>query len=447
MGLWQRLFGGPPARDPRDVPTAAGAPATPPIYRPPGLWTMEEVDTALQAHENGHFYQSGRLVDALLCDESIDSLLGLITGTVIGLPGYFELPSAPGEPVEVRGLEEDWQLVFSAEVCKEVLSRLRLMGFALAYDSRETLKDIPQWRCWPPYGCYYDISRNVWRVEDRIRGYVDIQPGDGRWALFQARGTAPWLAGAVRSVAPLMVIRQATLFNWANHATVYGTPSRVLTIPARMAEHKDVRATFDAIKEMVGDSAFALLGGDEKNPGMKLDLLELKQVTYEIYERLRRAIDESMAVLFVGQQGTTKAAGGWGSAHTEKRVTQQILEALVAQLQPTVHRDIMAPYDRWKRGTLDLNKVPRRVWDCTPTQDRDAAARRASMEAQARLSDAQELDKLSKVRWPAEAEGEEYSIDLAPVVEARGLRAVKVKKALPPPKMPPPLPRAAQEAA
>lgn len=129
---------------------------------------------------------------------------------------------------------------------------------------------------------------------------------------------------------------------------------------------------------------------------MTLDLLELKEITYQIYQQLRRAIDESLQILFVGQLGTAKAAGGWGSSKTETRVTQQLLERDVKVLQPTTWRDILAPYDAWKRGTADLLKVPRHVWDSTPPADLDAEARREQTQAQARYTEAQELALLAK---------------------------------------------------
>lgn len=381
---------------------------------------MADVEAALAAHEAGYFGASGRLLDALLIDEYVASLIALRVGTVSGLPEYFELPTAPGEAVQVRGLREDWERIFPVEERDAVLYQTLMMGFCLAYDARLDPQDLPRWKAWPAYAVRYNTTTDLYEVETRWGGWQAVTPGDGRWALFALRSSYPWLAGYIRSVAPMMVIRQSQLYNGANHAQVYATPSRVLTCKPEVAETKDVRRALEALSKLVGDSTINLL------EGMKLDLLELKEVTYEIYLKLREAIDVSLAVLLVGQAGTTKAAGGWGSAHTERRVTQQLLERDVRVQVPTAHQQIMAPYDRWKRGTLDILRVPRWVPDTTPPQDLDAMARRKLTEAQANEAQARELNYLSKLRWPADGPGdEEWRVDMSEVCKQRGLQVLR----------------------
>lgn len=403
MSWLTRIF----KRGPAEVvpPAKVGPPIAEPYFRAPGSWTMDAVEAALDRHERGDFSESGRLIDALLCDEEIASLIALRTGTVTGLPFRFD-PSPPG-------ILQDWEYLFPRKHQDDVLFKSLLMGFAWMQDIRRSDDEMPHWQPWPADACKFDTWRNVWQVQTQSR-LVDIEEGSGQWALFEARFARPWMAGYVRAVAPMMIIRQSTLFNWANHAQVYATPSRILSAPERMGEIEDVQRAIGRLKRLVGDSTIVLPSG------LKMELLELKELTYQIYERLRVRIDEALQILFVGQLGTAKAAGGWGSAHTERRVTQQLLERDVQILQPTAHVQIAAPYDAWKRGTRWLSAVPKPIWDCTPPADLAAEAQRELTQSQARYQQSMEFKNYAAMDL-----GDGYRVDLLALARQRGLPVKK----------------------
>lgn len=380
-----------------------------PLYRAPGAWTMDQVESALDSLERGEFREAGRLAYALLCDEEIQALSGLRCGTVTGLPFHLD--------PEVPGMLDDWNYMLPRSVQDQILFDALMLGFCWAQDQRTSYDDLPCWRPWPIEATRYDTYRGVWQIETQNRGYVDVEEGTGRWALFQARFARPWLGGYIRAIAPMMIIRQSTLYNWANHAQVYATPSRILTAPTRESEIEDVQRAIMRLRKLVGDSTIVLPAG------LKMELLELKELTYQIYERLRKAIDEALQIIWVGQLGTAKAAGGWGSAKTETRVTQQLLERDVQILQPTAHVQIMAPYDAWKRGTRRLSQVPRPIWDCTPPADRQADAQCDLTQAQADYQRALEFKVYSGLDL-----GDGYRVDLVELAKRRGL---PVRKASP----------------
>lgn len=436
MGWLSRIFGGresPEDRDPRDIGRGGGPAPKEPFFRAPGSWKMAEVEDALKQHESGIFANSGRLMDALLCDEYIASLVGLRVGALGGCRRLWQdaaeelIADGKGPP----GLGAEFASVFSLEEQDQVLYTTLMMGFCLAYDQRESYLEPPRWAAWPAYGVRYDIGRERWMVMDRERGFVDVEPGDGRWALFRLRGARPWLAGYVRPTAPIVVIRQSSIFNWANHAQTYATPSRFLSAPERMLETKDVQKAAAYLKNLVGDSTIVLPNG------CKVDLLELKEVTYEIYLKLREALDGSASVLWSGNMGQVKAAGGWGSEHTSRRVSQQLLERDAKVLQEPTWRQIIAPYDNWKRGTRNLLQVPRYVWDVTPPQDKDADAKRAAAQAQADYQTAQTAQLYAKMDL-----GDGQAVDVKGYLEERGLKVVKRKL----PALPPPIPPDAKPA-
>lgn len=422
MSWLSRIF----RRSPVDAPppSKVGKVQDAPFFQPTSSWTMDMVESALQRHERGDFSESGKLADAILCDEEIASLAGLRTGTVTGLPFHFE-PDFPG-------LQRDWEHMLPYAVQDDVLYRSLLLGVSLLQDKRRTYEELPTWRPWPCENVRWDEYRQVWQVLTRDRGLVDITPGDGHWALFESRFGRPWMSGLIRAVAPMMIIRQSSLFNWANHAQVYATPSRVLTADRRMAELDDVQRAIERLRRLVGDSTIVL------PEGLKLELLELKELTYQIYERLRKAIDESLSILFVGQVATTQARGGWGGAHVERRVTQNLLERDVRILQVTCHRQILGPYDAWRRGTTDLARVPRPIWDTTPPADLQALAQRRSQESLARLQEANELKTLAALDF-----GDGWRVDMLEICRQRGIPVKQQRKTTPAA----PLPAEGQDAA
>ena len=384
-------------------PLKVGGALREPWFRPPGSWTMDLVEGALEQHERGDMRESGRLLEALLADEEVASLIGLRIGTVTGLDFGFE--------PEVPGIMQDWRRMMPASRLDDILFKSLMMGVCLVQDERTSYDDLPSWKPWPADGIRYDYFRRVWQVYTADRGLQDVTPGDGQWAIFEHRFARSWMAGYIRALAPMVIIRQSTLYNWANHAQVYATPSRILKAPQRMSELKDVQRAVQLLRRLVGDSTIVL------PEGLSMELLELKgKSTPEIFQRLRDSIGASMQIMLVGQLGTAKAAGGWGSAHTERRVTQQLLERDVQILVDPMHQQVVAPYDAWKRGTRRLEMVPRPCWDTKPAADLDAEAKRQDSVARARLQEAQELERLSKLDF-----GDGWRVDMVQVAKERGI--------------------------
>jgi hypothetical protein len=363
---------------------------------------MDMVESALDSLERGDFRDAGRLADAVLADEEVLSLSGLRTGTATGLPFHFE--------PEPAGILMDWKHMLPVHIQDDVLYKALMLGWCLVHDRRQSYDELPCWRTWPSEAVRFDTWRGVWQVETADRGLLDISPGDGQWALFEQRFARPWMAAYLRALAPMVIIRQSTLFNWANHAQVYATPSRILKSPSRMAELQDVQRAVQLLRKLVGDSTICL------PEGLSMELLELKELTYQIYLHLRKSIDDALQIMWVGQLGTAKAAGGWGSAHTERRVTQQILERDVRILQDTAHRQILAPYDFWKRGTRELARVPMPCWDTVPPPDRTAEAQRDLTEAQAHYQRALELKVLAGLDF-----GGGWRVNMRRVCTERGI--------------------------
>lgn len=396
MSIWTWL-----ARRRVEPPPERAVVQEPPRFRAQSQWTMSTVEEALDRHERGDFAQTGRLMYALLRDDEISALLQTRVSAVVGLKFRFE--PEPG------GILDDWAVVFPSEVQYGVFQTTLLMGFCLVQDERTSNQDLPRWRPWPAESTRWSEEAQRYQVLTAQRGWVSVNPGDGHWALFALAPRRAWMYGLIRPTPPMMVIRQATTFNWANHAQVYATPSKVLKTNARDPEIDDVQRAARRLRQMVGDSTIIL------PKGIELELIELEHATFQIYERLRRVIDDSLSILYVGQAGTIKAAGGWGSAQTERRVTQNLLQYDVKVLG-AAHAQIVAPYDAWKRGTRYLSQVPRPIWDAAPPTDKTARANQVASIARARYDQANELEKLSKLDL-----GGGYRVDMQALCKKRGI--------------------------
>jgi hypothetical protein len=108
----------------------------------------------------------------------------------------------------------------------------------------------------------------------------------------------------------------------------------------------------------------------------------------------------------------------------------------------TAWRDILGPYDRWARGTLDQSRVPRYVWDCTPPADLDAMSKRRALDAQADFQQAQALKMLA-----AQDLGSGEIVDLQAWCAERKIPTKKGKPRVAPPPIPADAPPAAERKA
>lgn len=382
--------------------------------RPPQLWTWPMIQKMNADHEIHNFIMSSTLTDSLMRD---DEIAGLIQSRLLGTKGLpFRI-----EPEDQRLLDE-WPTLFPENTQSEVLFWTLHMGFCVC-ELRNWKSGVPTLKVWHPSHVQYDDTLKRFRVTTKEHGILTVEPGDGKWVVFTSwLEERPWMAGLIRAVGLLMVIRQATLADWSRNSKVHGSASKVLKAKAQMSEVEDVQLAIAALRKMVSDSTIVLPDNCE------LFLLEPKIASWQVFKELRRAVEEALMILYLGQNLTTKVTGGsHAAAKVHQQVRQDFLMGDTRILIPITQKQVIFPFLQYQRGIQDLKQAPSAVWDATPPEDVLRAAEVRLKNAQAMNYAAQAWLGFKKGLLNVEPQkfGETFMI---PIVEGKPL--------LPPPDPP-----------
>lgn len=369
---------------------------------PPDVWTWPALTAANMTHEAALFQQTARLCDTLFRD---DHLAGLIQTRLLaarGLPFFFLDPD--GTVSEDEELYRDWQTMFPKSTQLEVIFWTLFMGFCIGQNVWDMDTLVPRLQVWHPGNCYYDKTWKIWRVYTR-EGFVELTgenaPGNGKWVLFQTWiDERPWMAGIIRAIGLLLLIRQVCLPDWLKYAKQF-TGSRVLTIDAMVSEIEDVQKTLDACQKLTTGSTIHLL------EGMKLELLQPKTNSWEVFANLLKYIDDAMTILILGATDIVSGGSGGSKARAvvQDRPRQDRLESDVDILATGSRLQILKPYYCWNRGIDELSDVPTPVWDPTPPEDAVREAKTRHERASAAKTASEAAEKLVEIY------GDDFDID------------------------------------
>lgn len=338
--------------------------------RPPPIWTWPNIQAANLEHEIHNFVRTSMLCDSLMRDDEIAGLIQTRLNGFRGLP--FRV-----EPEDQKLLDE-FSTLFPKNVQSEVLFWTLHMGFCVC-EQRGWSTGTPSLRVWHPSHVMYDDQIKRFKVMTREEGLVVVEPGDGKWVVFTSwLERQPWMAALVRAVGLLLVIRQATLADWSRNSKVHGSASKVLKANAAVSEIEDVQKAIQALRKMVSDSTIVLPDSCE------LFLLEPKIQSWQVFKELRAAVEEALAILYLGQNLTTKVkAGSLAAAKVHQTVRQDFLEGDCALFIDPTHRQLIFPYLQRTRGIKELKQAPKALWDPTPPEDVERAAKVRLMNGQA----------------------------------------------------------------
>ena len=206
----------------------------------------------------------------------------------------------------------------------------------------------------------------------KLRLLTDAAPSEGeplepgKWIVHvpQLRSGIPARGGLARRAAALYVIGSWALSDWSGWLEIYGRPTR-LGRYGPDAKAEDVATLLRALSGLGADNAAAI------PDSMAVELLEAARGgTTDAYERLLRWIDESTAILVLGQAATTQGTPGrLGSDEAQDKVRADILAADCQDLGRTLTRDIAAAWVRYNRPGVAVPAIK-----VTPRKPEDGEA-------------------------------------------------------------------------
>ena len=240
----------------------------------------------------------------------------------------------------------------------------------------------------------------------RLRLLTDAAPSEGeplepgKWIVHvpALRSGIPARGGLARRAAALYVIGSWALSDWSGWLEIYGRPTR-LGRYGPDAKAEDVATLLRALSGLGADNAAAI------PDSMAVELLEAARGgTTDAYERLLRWIDESTAILALGQAATTQGTPGrLGSDEAQDNVRADILAADCTDLGRTLTRDIAAAWVRYNRPGAAVPRIA-----VTPRDPEDGEALARTLQALVPLGLRVEASVVrDRLGWPDPPEGAE----------------------------------------
>lgn len=296
--------GAPPQEDYKDLPVMAVGP-----------WTVPMIRGALSAHINGYFQQAAILTEATLGDDCTQTALN---GRIKGITQrHIHALKHEGDS---DGSMRDaalwmWRRVFTDEVLDQVYTWTVFMGFCLCeivwklerYKDRDVW--VPHLKYWHPQYIYYDVGRRQYVAITAEDGSIYIDPEDPKWWLFTPWGEyRGWLRGAIRGCAPLWIVRQFAIRDWARFSEVHGLPIKSIKAPAQ-SDARDKARMFAQVRNL-GANSTVLLPQQTGDTGWLLELIEAKDRAWEAFPGLADYCDRRIHLNIRGTNLTSEVQGG-----------------------------------------------------------------------------------------------------------------------------------------
>ncbi len=343
-------------------------------------WTPGNVRCALDAHEQGDFYRSALLSDALGRDPDIQSALGIRCTALVargGLPFCVE-PSegvddrrAPSIAKTVQGLW--WTSCPEAEVC--ALQRDEIcLGVAVGrveWTMSSSLW-IPRLRRLRPQGLR-------WHEWDRAYHYLDgsgtdhvVTPGQNGWVLHAPSGGDPWMQGLVRPLGLLYVMRQYAQRDFARYSERHGLPALLVTEPQFASDDIDgQKAAFYARFQNIGSEAVIGLPapGDPGAQGTMAKWLELTSQSHDAFLKHIEDLRRSFIAAILGRDPSTASSVGGDGAGVLERVRNEHLVRDAEGLSTTLRDQVWKPFVQFNYDPAKPELAPWGRWQTRPPGD------------------------------------------------------------------------------
>ena len=316
--------------------------------------TPRRLAMLMRAAENGYAAEYLDLAEAV--EERYlryQSVLGVRKRAVSQLEISVESAADDAESRRTAELVESW--VMREDLSDEIVDCLDAIG--KGYSETEIIWDFSEKQWWPnrlehkdPRWFEFDRTfRRDLMIRAEGGGLDPIPPYKFVSHRYKAKTGLPIRGGLTRGAAWAWLFVSYSLKDWLVFAEVYGQPFRLGKYPpGATREEKEVLR--QAVSGMSSDLGVMI------PEAMLLELVEAKGgggKGAEVYERMVRYWDSTIAILVLGQNLTTEVSeGSHAAAKTHDDVRADIRRADARALEITFNRDLVRPL-------IDLNFGPR----------------------------------------------------------------------------------------
>lgn len=320
------------------VEPSGDEPETPPAQEPLSETTVAAIREMLSEHDRGIFLRTALLADLLRRDADLYGALlqrvlafQALPTTVVPLDG--DESGAGAEAALEYSAARD--AIISPGTQVDMLIDAAMMGFAVG---QKVWVDDPlapgglalRVKSWPAADVEYDRFLRWWFVRTLHAGRLPIEAGSEQWVIYTPRGArAPWLWGAVRSVATWAWSNQTTADDARKRSEVYGNPIWKAMLPAGGALSTEGKRFASSVRGMGRNAVIPCPQGEggEKWRSYDVELVEAKADAHAIFDWLMRTGGGRIRLVILGQDLTSQnnVVGTNASSTTGMTVTDRVI--------------------------------------------------------------------------------------------------------------------------
>ena len=355
------------------------------LYTEPSDWTFTDwtpslISAALVYANEGWFGPIADCMDGLLEeDDRVGGALQQRRQGLTGLPlafnqyaeGNSEKEYNVRTPVE-EALDMDWTEICSEEELGKIIKYGLVLG-ACAVNAEwvkgTSGRDIPRLRAWNPKFLRHDFTRNVWQIQDKYKGWIDVDfENSSNWFLYTPFGKErPWNEGLWRRLALWVLAKKHTIKNWARYSEVHGFPTWIIETPESWTRESDRRKATRDFLGLGRDKAIAL------PKGVSAKIVEAVATNWQGFQQFISEANLAIIIAIMGQNLTSEVTkGAKASTVVHAAVANNLLKSDASTFSTFLHK---GPFTWWTRKNFGYNvSVPWAEWDTAPPVDSQVKA-------------------------------------------------------------------------
>lgn len=374
---------GNPYRRPRDpLKEGAGKAGATAVFRDLPVnplftrWTVTAIEAALQAHTEGLFTASGRLIDEILTDDRVQGAIGARVGALLGLPETYEQAASDTGGECLAAWKDAWPKCHAPPEQGDQIDVIKRTAHMAGFSVSEIVWDTevtpwqPYLKPWDTSQFYYDKSLRA-LVALTEEGPEIVTPGDGKWFVHAPGGVwRAWMTGLVKPLALPWFLRMLARRDWARYSERHGLPMLLAYMPA-IADAED-KKRFESDLVTLGTEAVVTLPQGLDGEGFDVKLLEAAAQSWEGFDRLITRCESAITLAVQWQNLTTEVKeGSQAAARVHGDVKQTAVQLDDRAWADDVGFQVARPFAAFNYG--DPSRAPRTCRDVTPLEDQLAA--------------------------------------------------------------------------
>lgn len=370
---------------------------------------LADIENAIHAADSGNLRQAGELCRAIRRDGIAHGVLSTRTEGLVQLPVRFTGPDEIRSALEDKDDEPgDFRKVFPSSELALLSGDGRVLGVGVA-EFVQVGDALPVLRRLDPRFLVYRWSEDRWYYQS-IRGFLPVNPGDGRWVLHCPGGTVqPWTHGLWMALARAYIAKEHAYFYRENFSSKLAHAARAAVSPPGANENMR-RGFFAKLAAWGPNTVFDLPNGWD------VKTIESNGRGWEVFSKTVEEANQEIIITLAGQTPTTTGGTGFQNSAIHQAIRSDLIQADGDGLASTLNEQGLPVYVQEVFGSGA--GAAHCSWDTTPPKDQN-------LEATAMMGAANAVKALDEVLAPR---GQQ--VDMGEIARRYGVPLKKLEKAV-----------------